>query len=247
MIVNRDEIIKRARELRVKGHSHRQIAKDLNISLGTAVIFTKDIKITWRQHVALMKNTGIFRHAHEDRSKWSARGSANWLSHIKYSRETLLKMIIDFYNQNQRIPTKREFYSHWQAYRRVFGNWNGAIIEAGYMPNSERFTRKVIANDGHVCDSLAEKIIDDWLHRRKISHICHIYYPGQNKFRTDFFVKNKYWVEFLGLHNQLESYDRVYQKKLEVARKNGIKIIELYPQDLFPRNKLSEKLDFLLE
>ncbi len=165
----------------------------------------------------------------------------------KYSRQDLLDKIQRFYLINNRVPIKVEFNSQWQAYRRVFGTWNRAISEAGFETNPEMFTHKYTARDGHICDSLTEKIIDDWMYKRKIPHQRGIYYPNQKRFKTDFLVKDKYWIEFLGLKGVLKRYDDLYKQKLEVAKINKIKIIELYPQDLFPRNNLNLKLDFLLK
>lgn len=67
--------------------------------------------------------------------------------------------------------------------RIAFGTWNKAVEAAGFKPNQLKFTHKYIANDKHVCDSLAEKIIDDWLFARKVKHQRSIYYPNQKKFK----------------------------------------------------------------
>jgi hypothetical protein len=51
----------------------------------------------------------------------------------------------------------------YREYQQRFGSWNNAIRLAGFEPNSVIFSKKFLAKDGHVCDSYAEKIIDDWL------------------------------------------------------------------------------------
>lgn len=165
----------------------------------------------------------------------------------KYSKVDLLYKIQNFYQKYKRIPVKIEFNSHWQAYKRVFGTWNKAIEEAGFEPNQEIFTHRFKARDGHICDSFAEKTIDDWLFKRKIYHQRDIYYPDQTKFKTDFLVDSKYWIEFLGLKGVIKKYDDLYIRKQKIAKDNNIKIVELYPKDLFPRNKLEQKLGFLLK
>lgn len=247
MVSNREFIIRKAKLLRHNGFSHRQIAKQLKISVGSAYSFTQEIKISWEQHLKLVKNSGIFTCSKHQRSKWSSRGSRNWLARIKYHKPQLLQSILDFYQINGRIPTKREFNNHWASYLRVFGSWNNAIIAAGLSPNPELLAKKYLANDGHKCDSLSEKIIDDWLRARKIIHLRNQFYPGQKKFTVDFLINNKYWIEFLGLKGELASYDQKYQKKKDIARINDIKIIEIYPTDIFPKNNLSKKLSFLLK
>lgn len=165
----------------------------------------------------------------------------------KYSRSTLLTMLSDYYHQFGRVPVKREFNNHWQAYRRVFGSWNTAIKSAGLPPNPARFANKFVSVDGHKCDSLSEKIIDDWLNAKHIIHLRNHYYPTKDRFTVDFFVQNKYWIEFFGLIGQLSSYDKLHARKLKIAKRNNINIIEILPVDLFPDNKLSDKLGFLLK
>ncbi len=162
------------------------------------------------------------------------------------SRSQIISEIQEFFKINDRIPHKHEF-SHATIARRNFSSWNKAIIKAGYKPNDEKFTHKYTARDGHICDSLAEKIIDDWMFKRNISHQRSVYYPNQKRFKTDFLVENKYWIEFLGLKGVLKRYDNLYKQKLEVAKINKIKIIELNPKDLFPVNRLNQKLEFLMK
>lgn len=233
--------------LRLKGLSHRQIAKVLKIAVGSVALFTKDVRLTRQQHLNLMKNTGLTKYPKVIRSKWSSKGSNNWLAHLKYSRDDLIKKIRDFYSEHDRIPTKREFYNNYSAFRRVFGTWNEAIAEAGYIPNPVRFTHKFKAKDGHICDSLAEMIIDNWLSSHDITHQIHVYYPNQRKLSVDFLVNNTHWIEFFGLKGELSAYDRQYANKHLYAQKTGIKIIPLLPQDIFPHNHLSSKLGFLMD
>ncbi len=247
MIKNRNLIIIEARRLRYKGLSHRQIASVLNVSSSSAFNFTEGIKISIEQHLKLVRNTGIFKHSKEERAKWSSSGSKNWLARLRYSKRDLIQKIRIFYKTEKRIPTKRDFNSHWQSYRRIFGSWNRAISEAGFTINPEMFTHKFTANDSHVCDSFAEKIIDDWLHARKIPHERNVYYPQQKKFTVDFLVYGKYWIEFFGLKGQLKSYDSLYNRKLKIAKENVIEIVKLLPDDLFPISKLNTKLSFLLK
>ena len=52
-------------------------------------------------------------------------------------------------------------YGIYKTARYLFGSWNNAVKASGLKPNPVMFSEKQIANDDHVCDSLAEKIIDD--------------------------------------------------------------------------------------
>lgn len=107
------------------------------------------------------------------------------------------------------------------------------------------FAKKYIAKDGHTCDSLAEKIIDDWLARRGIAHKRSYPYPGNFGFSVDFKV-GEYWIEFFGLYGQLRRYDELMKQKLKLINEYRLNLIAIYPKDLFPKSKLENKLNLLL-
>lgn len=159
------------------------------------------------------------------------------------SAKDLIDEIRNFVEKNGRIPFKQEFI-HSHAARLRFGSWNKAVENAGYESNPVKFSKKYVANDGDKCDSLAEKIIDDYLFARSIKHIRNFPYPGDKKFTVDFKIRD-YWVEFFGLSGQLKRYDELMTQKLEIASKHKLKLIKLYLRDIFSVNKLSKKLAFL--
>lgn len=162
----------------------------------------------------------------------------------KISKKQIIKEIKEFYKNNGRIPLKRESH-HYASTRRRFKTWNKAIKAAGLKPHQVLFAKKYIANDGHKCDSLAEKIIDDWLTARKIIHQKNIFYPN-SKFTVDFKVK-EIFIEFFGLHGKLKAYDKNMQKKLNIIQNNNIKLISIYPEDLFPKSRLNYVLYDLIK
>jgi predicted nucleic acid-binding Zn ribbon protein len=153
-------------------------------------------------------------------------------------QKIILNKIKDFYNTQGRIPTKKEKPGLARGAQTVFGTWNKAIEAAGFEPNPVMFAKKYIANDGHKCDSFAEKIIDDWLYSRSIKHQRNISYPNSS-YTADFLVKGKF-VEFLGLNGELEEYDKNTKLKERLAQKYKLKLIKIFPKDLFPVNHLSE-------
>lgn len=161
----------------------------------------------------------------------------------KYTREIVIEIITEFYKKHERIPVKKELYGCYRVARKYFGTWNKAIEAAGYKPNPVMFSNKYIAKDGDKCDSLAEKIIDDYLSRRNIKHIRNFPYPGNDGFKVDFKVEDN-WIEFFGLSGQLKSYDQIERRKLKLTKKLGINLIKIYPEDLFPIGKLDKKLVF---
>jgi len=166
---------------------------------------------------------------------------------VKFSDVEYKARIIDriqkFYRENKRIPFKQEMWGIYQPSRRLFGTWNKTIVAAGFIPNPVKFANKYIANDGHKCDSLAEKIIDDWLTARKIKHERNVLY-GLKKYTADFKVGDTY-IEFFGLHGELESYDVFMKNKLNYIRMKKLKIISIFPKDLFPKCTLEQKLKII--
>jgi hypothetical protein len=161
------------------------------------------------------------------------------------SKETLINKIRTFYKKERRIPLKREFGSY-RAIRGRFGTWNNAILEAGFNPNPVMFANKFVSKDGHKCDSMAERIIDDWFYSRKTRHERNTPYPGNHGLKVDFKVGD-FWVEFFGLSGEHKRYDQLKRKKLRLAKKFGLKLVAIYPRHLFPKSKLSEKFAFLLK
>lgn len=151
------------------------------------------------------------------------------------SKEEILKQITSFHEKHRRIPLKREF-NHYSAARKRFGNWNNAIKVAGFKPNPVMFADKCIANDGHACDSVAEKIIDDYLYERDIPHIRNIAYP-EGVYTADFKIGSNL-VEYFGLAGEHRRYDELRVIKQKLARKYKLKLIQLYPKDLYPHSRL---------
>ncbi len=162
----------------------------------------------------------------------------------KVPEKQIIKEIEEFYKNNGRIPVKRE-YCHYKAARSRFGTWNKAIKKAGFCPNPVLFAKKHIANDGHKCDSLSEKIIDDWLTARKIPHQKNVFYPN-SKYTVDFKV-NEIFIEFFGLYGDFKKYDKQVQKKINFTKNNHLKLISIYPKDLFPKPRLNYVLYDLIK
>lgn len=154
--------------------------------------------------------------------------------------EEVLNRIKKFYKENGRIPVKREATAIYKLARKYFGTWNKTIEAAGFKPNPVMFADKCIANDGHICDSIAEKVIDDYLSRRKIKHERNIFYP-RGKYTFDFKIGNIY-VEYFGLAGEHKRYDELRKIKQRIAKKSDLQFVEIYPKDLYPHSKLNNIL-----
>lgn len=155
----------------------------------------------------------------------------------KYSKNYITSELKSFYKNYGRIPVKKEKTHLYKVARIKFGTWNKAIEAAGFQPNPVIFARKHFAKDGHKCDSLAEKIIDDWLSKKKIVHARNYSYPSNDRFTVDFKIGD-YWVEFFGLYGENAQYDLLMKRKL--------KLVKIFPKDVYPDCKFSKKLRFLL-
>jgi hypothetical protein len=153
----------------------------------------------------------------------------------------IINKIREFYSENDRIPYKNELNKVYSGARRVFGSWNNAIIAAGYDPNPVKFAKKYVAKDGHKCDSLAEKLIDDWLSEKGIDHEVHVPYPGQKRFKSDFLI-GKTWIEYFGIYGEFEIYTELANEKIKLAESLKLDFIKIFPQDLFPLDNLAYKL-----
>lgn len=160
------------------------------------------------------------------------------LGYQRVTKKQIINETKEFYKHKGRIPLREEFYHRKAAWLR-FGTWNKVVEAAGFKPNPVLFAEKHIANDGHKCDSVAEKIIDDWFYARKIKHKRAVPYPENSSLTADFVTKNN-WIEFFGLAGEIKDYDRLLKKKQILAKKYKLPFIEIYPKDLFPINRLSE-------
>lgn len=127
-----------------------------------------------------------------------------------------------------------------RSYKDVFGSWLNALVESGVLKDGVRKTPRgymCIANDGHLCRSLGEKVIDDWLYNSGIPHEKEVRYPGKRAFRADWQIGD-YFIEFWGLEGQ-EDYDEKRDLKKKLSRKYHIPLIDISPNDL---NTLNLKL-----
>jgi hypothetical protein len=126
-------------------------------------------------------------------------------------------------------------------YSMVYGNWLNAVVATGYL-GKEGFKKtlygyKVIAKDGHVCNSFAEKIIDDWLYNNNIEHEKEPAYPDcirdflNSKVRADWKIGDIY-VEYFGLQTN-KDYAKKTEDKIMSCQLKGVSLLPLYPGDEF--------------
>ena len=105
------------------------------------------------------------------------------------------------------------------------------------------FAEKQVSKDGHVCDSIAEMSIDDYLYERNIEHQRSVSYP-EGTYTADFKIGN-YLIEYFGLTGEHKRYDELRKIKQQLVRKYELNLIEIYPRDLYPENKLESILSVI--
>ncbi len=116
-----------------------------------------------------------------------------------YLPENLLKEIKLFADKNERVPARREIKLIADRCRRAFGSWNNAVKAAGLKPNrshDHRMYKRVItkAKDGHLCDSISEALIDNWLTDSGIKHVRDSAYPNSGH-KADWAISKKTFIE----------------------------------------------------
>lgn len=163
----------------------------------------------------------------------------------KYTKEGLLLLIQKSSRKLGRVPGRREMRKISEACRKEFGSWNKAVTAAGLTPNrshDDRMYKRSVtkAKDGHVCDSVSEVLIDNWLYEHGISHERNAKYPKTNH-RADWKIQDGTFVEYFGLAQDSPRYDRTVQEKIKLCKGADVSLIALYPRDLYPKLKLDIK------
>ena len=154
-----------------------------------------------------------------------------------------------YLDKEQRLRTIRVL-QHKPTVRRVkklYGSWLKALVESGLLEDGKRKTARgtqCLAKDGHICYSLAEKTIDDYLYRHNIKHEKEPGYPASNM-RADFRIGPAF-VEYFGLHGDPE-YDAKTKRKTALCMEHGITLISLFPKDVVDRKSMEKKLATVLQ
>ncbi len=221
--------------LREHGMTHREIGHFVHRSNSTIALWTKHIYLSADTSAFIQNRIRSAQISPEFRERLRNYARIRLAPYrTKYTDEQLLERIKSFYKQFGRIPMKREFNSY-RGFRLRFGSWNNAIIRAGFIPNPSS-AKQYISRDGHKCDSLAERMIDDFLFENDVRHERSTPYAGYPKFKTDFVINDVY-IEYFGRVG-LRDYDDIIIRKRDLCRQKNIRLIELYPNDILEKKKL---------
>jgi len=122
-----------------------------------------------------------------------------------------------------------------EGYAQEHGSFFKALVAAGILPpGSRRMTMGVItrAEDGHICFSIPEKDIDDFLFARGIPHEKEAAYP-EGGLRADWELAEhtpRTFIEYFGLTGN-PAYDEKSERNREIAGRHGIRLVEILPAD----------------
>ncbi|MDO8511945.1 MAG: hypothetical protein Q7S57_01625 [bacterium] len=231
-----------ARRLRTEGYTHREIAHKLKISNGSAFLWTKGINVSFDQKIAIEERHKLKAHKWTLEEKRKARiRLRKYQFKIKFNKTDILRLIKEFHEKNGCIPLKYEL-NKFRICKKFFGSWNNAIVAAGFVPNPEKFTKRMLAKDGHWCDSFTEKIIDDWLYDRKIKHERNINYPS-SKLNTDFYLPDHgLFIEYFGLKGANKKYDNNVKRKYDIVNHLKLNFLEITVFDI-TNNRFPELIE----
>jgi hypothetical protein len=126
--------------------------------------------------------------------------------------------------------------------------WLRMLIESeiltafGPLAKHEAFYR---ADDGHPCLNVGTVLVDNFLNRNGIRHRIEIKYPKHLQFnamgtlRGDFQIGDTY-VEYLGFRGQ-DEFRKNPDERDEICRRNGLRLIRIYTEDLLSLDILNRK------
>jgi hypothetical protein len=117
-------------------------------------------------------------------------------------------------------------------------SWTHWLARCGVLGESHRTARGVVstAEDGHLCRSMFERTVDDFLFRMGIDHSVEPDYPWHPVLnatgrRADWLLTGEVFVEAAGMMS-VEAYRAKMQFKRTLAAECGFELIILEPRDL---------------
>lgn len=171
-------------------------------------------------------------------------------TYTEKDRQEMIQQFNEYISETGHEPLQNTFKLancgyKWKKHHiiQAFGNWNNYRVACGYKKKHVYgwmyFNQP--AQDGHICHSKAEIIIDNWLFEHGIEHDKDVPYPGyngNNRPKTCDFVVGELWIEYLGLYASSGNIDdeviRNYHEKTELkkqmAKEQNIELVLLYPK-----------------
>jgi hypothetical protein len=116
--------------------------------------------------------------------------------------------------------------------------WTHILIDVGLANNGIRLSRgtRLKAVDGHLCSSMLEKAVDDFLHENGIEHAREPLYPfdaqlnPNTRSRADWLLSDGTFVEMWGMLDDPAYADRM-RKKNELAARHQLRLVGITPAE----------------
>lgn len=134
-------------------------------------------------------------------------------------------------------------------YKTIFGEWISVLKGCNLIDDAIvrlNIGYSCIAKDGHSCNSLVEKIIDDFFYENNISHDKEPHYPYDEQFnpyemlRADWLINKRCYVEYFGL-SEKEEYKERMERKFSLVEKLNLDFLAIYPGEEYQiKFRLSE-------
>lgn len=170
-----------------------------------------------------------------------------------YDKDLILQQLKDVAKEIGHTPLYSELCSlglpSEKTFDRLFGSYRKAVKEAELPINAKLWGKSIAryALNGELCYSTSELVITDFLISHNISYIKEPLYKDyinddRCKFKRADWKVGDYFIEYFGLTGMSE-YDKKTKEKIKICQDNNIKLIEIYPNDMF---NLEEKLKVLL-
>lgn len=162
-----------------------------------------------------------------------------------YKEEEVRDMFLNIYDIEDIPPTMLDVNDDYRCgnfkfssdmLHNKFGSYNDFLNYCGFEVFNSKFSYPCIADDGHLCDSRTEKIIDDFMYSNNIKHSLHPRYSNfidklNTKKKADWILDDGVVVEYFGLMGY-DKYEKKVDEKLRLLNDNDIKYIAIYPSDI---------------
>lgn len=166
---------------------------------------------------------------------------------LLFTKQDLLNKLVDLKNELGRRPTQYdvnhcEYTPSDRTYIFYFGSFSNALKEIGYT-DEDIYENKQITPNGTVCLSRYEYLFARMLETHNIKFEKEVpyrkYIPNLKEWwKCDFEIVSQnenYFVEIFGI-TQTPSYDIKIKKKQLACKKNNIKLISIFPEDIMYKN-----------
>lgn len=116
--------------------------------------------------------------------------------------------------------------------------WGELVLRASPDGTQIRTARgiRTLATDGHICTSLFERVVDDFLHLNGIEHTKEVEYPfhaalNTTRLRADWQLDDGTYVEAFGMAS-VAAYKEKMERKRLLVRTLGVSLLEIEPSNL---------------